>query len=131
MKRVAVYLVMLITNNKTKGNKMEVKQRKTVEMKLNNNDSVTVKEGISSNHLDFYGNSDANGALKRIDCYFYLSGTDYVSDDVVSTINNTTDEPLECDLTTTDDRVTLTIGNSSFIVKVNGKGLKVNCPTVE
>ena len=105
---------------------MKVTQRKTVEMKLNNNDKVTVKEDIGSNWIDFYGNSDKNGALKRIDCHLYLSDSSYVADTVTQTVNNTTDEPLECEVTTTDDRVTLTIGRSTFIVKVNGKGIKTS-----
>lgn len=105
----------------------KITENTKVKMELNNNDKISVIEGVSDfcNAMTFYGSSNVKKSLKEIDVYKY-EDKNYIANDFKTVLNGSESEPLEVEIVVTEDRISLIVeGNSTYILKVTKKGLKV------
>ena len=105
----------------------KITENTEVKMELNNNDKVTIREGVSDccNTMTFRGSNNVKKSLKEMDVYKY-EDKGYIANDIKTILNGSESEPLEVEILITEDRISLVVeGNSTYILKVTKKGLKV------
>jgi len=105
----------------------KITENTEVKMELNNSDKISVREGVSEhcNALTFYGSNNVKKSLKKVDVYKY-EDKNYIANDIKTILNGSESEPLEVEIVVTEDRISLIVDdNSTYILKVTKKGLKV------